>query len=196
MGRSERREQVRTELLSATRELLAEGGVGAVTVRAVASRIGYTLPVLYQHFADKNDLLFVVLTDGFTTLAASMRNAAALSAPADAILAAGRAYLDFAAAEPRVYELMHGTGGPAVDPALRQQAAAVVVSAASEVIARWAGTANVPETGEADRCETCWALLHGMATISAIPEIGPARAWALTADALHALMDRWARNSR
>ena len=189
MSRTERREQVRTDLLRATRELLAEGGVGAVTVRAVASRIGYTLPVVYQHFADKNDLLTVVLTDGFNALAASMRNAASLAAPRDAILAASRAYLDFAAAEPRVYELMHGTG---IDPARRQQAATVVVSAADDVIARWADAAGVPETGAADRSETCWALLHGMATISAIPEVGPTRAWTLTADALHALTNHWA----
>ena len=196
MSRTERREQVRTNLLRATRELLAEGGAGAVTVRAVAARIGYTLPVVYQHFANKDDLLSVVLADGFDTLAASMRNAADLAEPSESLLAAARAYLDFAAAEPRVYELMHGVGAGALDPARRQQAATAVVGAARDVVARWAESANVPDAGAAERDDTCWALLHGMATIAAIPEIGATRAWALTADALHALMEHWVRNSR
>jgi AcrR family transcriptional regulator len=44
-------------LLDATAELLREGGVDAVSTRAVASAAGTQPPILYRRFGDKNGLL-------------------------------------------------------------------------------------------------------------------------------------------
>jgi AcrR family transcriptional regulator len=48
---------VRRRALDAAVELLGEGGLEAVTMRAVATRAGVTPPAVYWHFADKEALL-------------------------------------------------------------------------------------------------------------------------------------------
>ena len=56
MGIQERRErerqELRTKILDAARELFAERGYESVTMRELAKKIEYSPTVLYWHFAD------------------------------------------------------------------------------------------------------------------------------------------------
>ena len=56
---------LRAGLLRAALELLHEGGVEALTLRAVARRAGVSPGAPYHHFADKDALLAAVAEDGF-----------------------------------------------------------------------------------------------------------------------------------
>jgi len=47
----------REEILSAARAIGVRKGWEAVTIRSVAQKLGYTSPLLYEHFRDKQDLL-------------------------------------------------------------------------------------------------------------------------------------------
>ena len=69
-------------------------------MRRLAGELGATQPVLYSAFASRQALIDAVALDGFRDLAA------ALEAVDAAPMARMRAYLDFAAAHPRVYEAM------------------------------------------------------------------------------------------
>jgi AcrR family transcriptional regulator len=44
-------------------------GWKAVTIRAVAQQLGYTSPLLYEHFRDKQELLTELATGGQAALA-------------------------------------------------------------------------------------------------------------------------------
>jgi AcrR family transcriptional regulator len=61
-------EEIRTRLLDAAEELLAERQPGAITSRDIARRAGASDGVLYNHFADKHDLLLRALVRRFDTL--------------------------------------------------------------------------------------------------------------------------------
>lgn len=50
-------ERLRAELIDATLALFAEGGLDAVSVRAVAARVGVSPMTTYRYFANKADLL-------------------------------------------------------------------------------------------------------------------------------------------
>jgi AcrR family transcriptional regulator len=50
-------EQRREQILDVVLEIISTEGVGAVSVDAVARRIGVTRPVVYSQFADANDML-------------------------------------------------------------------------------------------------------------------------------------------
>ena len=68
-ARSGEGERLREEILTATEQLLLElGDDGAVSVRAVAERVGCTAPSIYMHFDDKTDLLFEVCSRVFRAL--------------------------------------------------------------------------------------------------------------------------------
>lgn len=51
------REEVKELILSAARALVAEGGIEALTARAIATKIGYTAGTIYNVFTDMNDIV-------------------------------------------------------------------------------------------------------------------------------------------
>ena len=100
-------EQLRPEIISATKRLLSESGnADDVSIRAVADAVGVTPPSIYLHFADKNELLGAVVSDVFTTLDTAMLEAgAAVEGPMAKLRAFGLAYVRFALEHPEHYRI-------------------------------------------------------------------------------------------
>jgi AcrR family transcriptional regulator len=143
----------RDQLINAARNLAESDGWPAVTMRRLAGELGATQPVLYSAFASRQALIDAVALDGFRDIAA------ALEAVDDASpMARMRAYLDFAAAHPRVYEAMFSmpSGLPfAADdtPEPLRRAFAAVHDAFPDA--------------DGTRAEVAWSALHGLATLQA-----------------------------
>ena len=76
-------DKLREEILVAVSELLDEtNDESAVSIRAIADRVGVTAPSIYRHFADKDEMLsavcavvFVQLTDGIAQAVESASSA-------------------------------------------------------------------------------------------------------------------------
>lgn len=100
-------EQLRAEIVSAARDLLAaSGSSAAVSIRAVADRVGVTSPSIYLHFADKDALLEAVVADVFASLDDAMLTAGEnIDHPVDRMCAFGLAYVRFAVEHPEHYRL-------------------------------------------------------------------------------------------
>jgi AcrR family transcriptional regulator len=144
----QRRDQVRR----LARDLAESEGWAAVTMRRLAGDLGVTQPVIYSAYSGRQALVDAVALDGFGDLAA------ALEASGAAPMARMRAYLDFAAGHPRVYEAMFSmsTGltfaaGDTPDPLVR------AFGAVREAFPDADGT----------RAEVAWSTLHGLATLQA-----------------------------
>src|SRR4051794_38005550 len=90
----------RDQVIRAARDIAESDGWTAVTMRRLSAELGVTQPVLYSAFAGRQALVDAVVLAGFSDLAA------ALEAVDPSPLPRMRAYLDFAAAHPRVYEAM------------------------------------------------------------------------------------------
>lgn len=97
----------RRRILEEARTLAESAGWPAVTTRRLADAIGYTQPVLYGHFpGGKTEIMSVVALQGFDELATACREATAGGAGRGAVEAVARAYLDFAADRPALYQAM------------------------------------------------------------------------------------------
>ncbi len=59
---------LRSHLVATTGHLLGEVPIAAMTTRGIARRAGVSDGVLYNHFADKNDLLVASLVERYATL--------------------------------------------------------------------------------------------------------------------------------
>ena len=64
-------DEARGRIVRAAAELLAHGGRGAVTTRAVASRVGVSPPVIYRLFGEKGGLLSAVAEHGYARFIAA-----------------------------------------------------------------------------------------------------------------------------
>jgi AcrR family transcriptional regulator len=66
-------EQLRREIVDATRDLLAElGSMELVSIRSIAHRVGVSSPSIYLHFRDKEHLLYEVCREVFEGFAARL----------------------------------------------------------------------------------------------------------------------------
>lgn len=164
--RKQRERAERERLIVATaRELAEQQGWDAVTTRRLAERIEYSQPVLYSHFRGKREIIGAVALEGASELAAAVRAAAdaADDGPRARIVALARAYLDFAARKPAVYDaIFQLDGGLAFaqedTPAQLKDAFAALLESLGEV----AGDGVHPGVFT----ELFWASLHGLATLS------------------------------
>ena len=143
----------RDRIIEAARKLAEEAeGWHAVTMRRRAGQLGVTQPVLYSAFDSRQALIDAVALDGFRGIAA------ALEAVAASPMARMRAYLDFAAAHPRVYEAMF----------TMPSGLAFAADDTPEILHRaFAGIADVFPDADGTRAEVAWSALHGLATLQA-----------------------------
>ncbi|MEI5097339.1 TetR/AcrR family transcriptional regulator [Streptomyces sp. PmtG] len=109
------RDQVRAEIKQAALEQIRAGGAPALSLNAVAKRLGLTGPALYKYFRKRDDLLTELISDGYDDAAAALRSAAdrvAGAPPRRQLLALGEAFRAWAVASPHVYLLLAGTPSP------------------------------------------------------------------------------------
>ncbi|GAA1569064.1 TetR/AcrR family transcriptional regulator [Dactylosporangium maewongense] len=163
--RKQREQAVRERLIVATaRELAEQQGWDAVTTRRLAERIEYSQPVLYSHFRGKREIIGAVALEGATEMAAAMRAAtSAEDDPRARVTALARAYLDFAAHNPAVYDALFQLDGGLTyaqedTPEPLKDAFAALMESLSEV----AGDGVDPGLFT----EVFWASLHGLATLT------------------------------
>jgi AcrR family transcriptional regulator len=132
-------------------------------MRRLAGELGVTQPVLYSVFAGRQAIIDAVALEGFGDIADALR--AVGSSP----LARMRAYLDFAAEHPQVYEAMFSMpSGLAFAADATPQSLLRAFEAIRDVFPDEDGT----------RAEVAWSTLHGLATLQASGRLRPTQAQA------------------
>jgi AcrR family transcriptional regulator len=164
-------EQLRAEIIAATKALLAElGSSDAVSIRAVADAVGVTPPSIYLHFADKDALIQAVCEDVFAELDAVMVAAAEPhQQPLDKMRAFGLSYVQFAIEHPEHYRLatmerhQADDGGEMsqLDQMLADSAFLHLVTVVTECMddGIFANGDPIPVAFD------CWAAAHGVAAL-------------------------------
>ncbi|MGW9136710.1 TetR/AcrR family transcriptional regulator [Streptomyces sp. NPDC055681] len=119
MGRRERlRTETTAEIKSVALELMATGGPGAITLRAIARRIGMTPNALYGYFATRDDLVTALIDDVYTSLADAV-DVPVQAADLDTggrIKAWAHALRTWALANPEGFRLIYGDAVPGYQP--------------------------------------------------------------------------------
>jgi AcrR family transcriptional regulator len=149
-------------------DLLTETGEeDAVSLRAVAQRVGVSVPSIYLHFADKQALLDAVCEEVFEALHLSMREAAADATDVfDGLRRQGVAYVKFAIANPEHYRIVlmrkHDSqaGGDQADLMMASDSFREFVASVQECV-----DAGVLEGDATELALQLWAAAHGVAAL-------------------------------
>jgi AcrR family transcriptional regulator len=96
------------EIIAAGRTLLEEGGVEAVTMLAVADRVGVRAPSLYKRVAGRSALIAAIAEGTLAELSEAIGTTADDEDPAVALRAVAIRFRAFALANPRAYGLLFG----------------------------------------------------------------------------------------
>jgi AcrR family transcriptional regulator len=157
----------REQIVAAAMDVLEAGGSDALTMRAVAERLGIRAPSLYKHFRDKEALEAALITAGFEDSAVAFETAA--DGADDPLAAIAVAYRAWVRRRPHLYRLM--TDRPldraALGPGSEARAAAPIVRAFA---------------GDPAAARAAFAFAHGMASLEIVGRIPSDattdRAWA------------------
>ncbi len=155
-------------LISAALELIKKHGPAGFTFADAARWAGVSPAAPYRHFRDRDELLSDVARRGFEQFETVLARAWDNGKP-DVVSAfdrLGRAYLEFAKAEPAFYSAMFEAGIPLdATPELRQagdRAFAVLRGASEMLVARIPPRERPPALMVALHI---WALTHGVASL-------------------------------
>jgi AcrR family transcriptional regulator len=158
----------RERIVQASTELIEEQGLSALSMREVARRAGVSHQAPYYYFADREAIIGAIAEQGFRIMREYVQRSAPPlgGAPHEAIIAAGRAYLEFAFAHRAHFRVMfrpelvsperhpnvRGEGIQACDTFYR------IVSSAAE--------AGLPAEPSVDALFLlCWSVVHGLACL-------------------------------
>jgi len=100
-------ESFKTRLCEAAMEMFAREGYEAVTLRALAEKLGCSHALPYRYFADKDEIFAAVRGLGFERFADKLvRAVKGVEDPEQRLRVLARAYFRFALREPHAYRIM------------------------------------------------------------------------------------------
>jgi AcrR family transcriptional regulator len=157
-------DDIKSRIVAAARALYFERGPDAVTMRAVAERVGVTATALYRHFADKDAILREVMGEGSRLLGSHLFRALEAPTPLERLRATANAYLDFAVAQPQAYRALYEMAEAEEGSPVHLQRGAMRRFLRDRV--REAMDAGVVAPGDPDGTAlSVWAMLHGLASL-------------------------------
>jgi AcrR family transcriptional regulator len=183
--------QLRTDIISAARELIEEShSAEAVTLRAVARRVGIAAQSIYAHFASPEQIVRAVIAQGFEEFLHHLVAArAGINEPRARLQAACRGYLAFGAEHPTLYALLfgrnptpdgaqgertpdlrlHENGGDGVDRLVGAESFELLVHDVDAAIAAGESRAEAPFL----TATALWVALHGLVLLRADAPLFP-----------------------
>ncbi len=154
----------REHILAAARSIGVRRGWKAVTIRAVAQKLGYTSPLLYEHFRDKKEILTQLAIEGQLSLAKELGRELP-TAPDAAVLIMVERYWSFMLENKQTYRLMNGMDGVPIDRARVGSIARSSFEAAKAALRAWLIQGNAESDGADVLLDELWSVLHGMAAL-------------------------------
>lgn len=160
------REDLRASILEAAREVVLKEGWQAISIRKIAEAIDYSVPVIYDHFLNKEALLLEFVKQGFALLNRKLESAKdSVDDPEMQIRAIGNGYLKFANEHKEYYRLMFGLGVPSCEAVKKipelNNFVQIVIEPIGELISR----NKQKQMDERIKFKSFWASLHGLISI-------------------------------
>ena len=166
---------LREELVSHGMAIVEAQGLGALTTREIARRLGVTQSAPLHHFESKTALLAAIAAAGFRKLFDHRMEALKdKRTPDERLMAVLMAFVDFALAHPALYHLMHGPEIPdkTLFPELHDAA-----TRSYSLLEAAVGDYLLEHEGSMDRSRDAtlgaWTVCQGLATVITNPQNTP-----------------------
>ena len=171
MGIAERKkrhkEEVRSSILEAAWQLVLQDGWQALSIRKIAEAIEYSVPVIYDHFANKEAILLELTKQGFQKLNTELIKAKeSAGSPEEQIEAMAYAYWRFAFESTAYYQVMYGLGIPSCETVNQISELSTFSNLILQPIKELIAAGKHPATDPFLKLHTFWSMLHGLISIN------------------------------
>jgi AcrR family transcriptional regulator len=170
MGTTERRqrqkEEVRAAILSTAWNMVQAEGWQSLSIRKIAEAIEYSAPVIYDHFENKEAILFEFSREGFRLLAQQIAKAReGYPNPEDQIRSMADAYWNFAFTHKAHYQLMFSIGMAGCETEKCLPEKTEFRNQMMEPIEALIGYNGASGTNLCLKYHTLWSVMHGLVSI-------------------------------
>ena len=114
--RAIRRDATRTRILEVAWELAQRDGLAAISLHAVADRVGMRAPSLYTYFPSKNAIYGAMYADGARQLATTLAGRPAGTNARQTLRRRVRLFIEFCTTDPVRYQLLFERPIPGFEP--------------------------------------------------------------------------------
>jgi AcrR family transcriptional regulator len=169
MGIVERRQrhkdEVKKDIICAAWQMVKTDGWQSLSIRKIADAIEYSVPVIYDHFENKEAILIEFGRTGFQLLTEKILEAKSQHTdPADQIKAIADAYWNFALDNTEHYQLMFGIGMACCESPLCLPEQVKFAEAVTESIQSMIDKSG-KDTSACLKYHTFWSVMHGLISI-------------------------------
>ena len=173
MGITERRlrqkEEVRSSILATAWQVVKDEGWQSLSIRKIADAIEYSVPVIYDHFENKEAIMLEFARDGFRLLSKRIQKAKEKSNdPAEQLRTIADTYWNFAFKNKEHYQLMYGMGmqGCEIEKCFPERGS--FRNAVLEPITTLISKSKNPGINPCLKYFTFWSILHGLISIKSM----------------------------
>lgn len=186
------RSSLREKIITTSLELATHYGEEALTMRAVAARLGTSATTLYQYFDSKAAILREIRLRGMRQLLEGARVALEHQDEREAMLGVSRRYLAFARENPWLYRLLHNEDLPeeVLDRDQVDDVRAVQAGVSEQAMALLGRFVENDREQLGEFVAAWWCMLHGLASLVIGGRLRPNHALLPVLD-LEAFIDRY-----
>lgn len=156
---------LRGRLMREARDMLDEGGLKQLNLRALAARAGATAGSMYHHYGSKAELLGELAAGGFTELRSALEAADRAAAEGQRLRGWATGYFHFARREPALFALMFDPEIAELAPVAEARAAAL--AGLHAIVGEVAASQHRLAAPLDQITLAVWAAAHGAAALSA-----------------------------
>ncbi|MXV51285.1 TetR family transcriptional regulator [Pedobacter sp. HMF7647] len=167
--RKRQRDEVKSDIISTAWEMVKKEGWNSLSIRKIADAIEYSVPVIYDHFENKEAILLEFAKKGFRQLSTMIIKAKQQhEAPAEQIRAMADAYWDFALNNIELYQLMFGINMACCEISKAMPEQEKFREIVMEPINEMLGTEGRNNTNACLKYHTFWSIMHGLISIKIV----------------------------
>jgi AcrR family transcriptional regulator len=170
MGITERRirqkEEVRAAILDTAWKMVTSEGWQSLSIRKIADAIEYSVPVIYDHFKNKEAILFEFAKEGFRLLTEKMQAAKeTVATPEEQIKAMADAYWEFSFRNQEHYQLMFSLGMAGCEMEVCMPEKAAFRNQLLEPINSLLQNQKESNVNPCLKYHSLWSVMHGLVSI-------------------------------
>lgn len=160
---------IRARILATAWQMVKEEGWPSLSIRKIAEAVDYSVPVIYDHFENKEAIVYEFARQGFQLLSKNMEKAVEKSEdPAEQLRLIADAYWKFTSKQKEYYQLMYGMGmaGCEIDKCFPERAdfRNMVMKPINALMAK----GNHSDGNPFMKYFTFWSILHGLVSLKSL----------------------------
>jgi AcrR family transcriptional regulator len=160
------KDDIRARILDTAWQMVKEEGWQSLSIRKIATAVNYSIPVIYDHFENKEAIVFEFAKQGFQMLTKNVQRAIEkTNDPEEQLKAIADSYWKFAFKHKEYYQLMFGMGmvGCEIEKCFPERAGfrTMVMEPIKILIAK----GKHPDNNPFLKYFTFWSILHGLISI-------------------------------